>query len=67
MNKKIISIPLPAPFHDFSVTVMGDHVHHGMRDANLDTPARIRTLRVNRESKSPVLATLKLRRKLIPA
>lgn len=29
---------------------MGDHVHHGMRNANLDTPARIRTLRVNRES-----------------
>lgn len=31
---------------------MGDHVHHGMRDANLDTASRIRTLRVNRESKS---------------
>lgn len=32
---------------------MIDHVHYGMADARLDTRARIRALRIDRESPQP--------------
>lgn len=53
---KIIAVPLPTPFHDLAPNIMNEHIHYELRDAGIDTRARVMSLNINRESKfSPAL------------
>lgn len=48
---KIIAYPHPMPFHGLAPNIMNEHVYFELRDAGIDSRARVMSLKVNRESK----------------
>lgn len=50
---KIVALPLPTPFHDLAPNIMNEHIYFELRDAGIDTRARVMSLTINRESTTP--------------